>query len=96
MVTVAVCAPGAVGAKLSVAEHFCFGATVPLQVVESEKAGEPEMLPPLKITDSPDFLLALLVRVTVFCFRLPTLVLPKLSEVRLIATLAELRASDCV
>ena len=60
-----------------------------MQLVASEKSDEPEMLPPLKVTASPDFLLEALVSLTFFCLCVPIFFLPKLREVWFSLTMAE-------
>ena len=57
-----------------------------MQLVESENALEPEIVPPLNVTAGPPFFAAVLVSFAVLLFCLPTLVLPKFSAAGLMAT----------
>ena len=85
----ALTAPGEVGAKPTVTEHFPLGPTWPLQLVETENSLDPETLPPLKVIVAPPFFCAVLVKVTALTLLLPTLTVPKLKKPLETATTAD-------
>jgi hypothetical protein len=78
--TVALAAPGTIGAKPIVAEHLPFGPTGPLQLVAAENSFDPEMLAPAKVTVAPPFLFAVLVSITILTLCFPIFTLPKFTE----------------
>jgi len=89
IVIVALTAPGEDGAKPTVTEHFPFGLTWPVQLVETANSFDPEKIPPLKIMAAPPFFLAMLVKVMPFTLLLPILTLPKLKKPFETLTLAD-------
>ena len=88
-VTVALTAPGTVGAKPISTEHFCFGPIEPSQLVEAENSFDPLTVAPARITAIPVFFFAVLVSVTTRFLLFPTLTVPKFTELRDIETTAD-------
>ena len=57
-VTVALTAPGTVGAKPIPTEHLPFGPTGPSQLVQAENSFDPATVAPVKVTAVPVFFFA--------------------------------------
>ena len=88
-VTVALTAPGTVGAKPILTEHLPFGPIEPAQSVEAENSFDPARVAPSRVTAVPVFLFAILVSFTTPFLLFPTLTVPKFTELRDMETTAD-------
>jgi hypothetical protein len=88
-ITVALTAPGTVGAKPIPTEHLPFGPTEPSQLVEAENSFDPATVAPAKVTTVSVFFFAVLVSFTTLLLLFPTLTVPKFTELRDIETTAD-------
>jgi hypothetical protein len=87
--TVALTAPGTVGAKPIPTEHLPFGPTEPSQLVEAENSFDPATVAPAKVTAVSVFFFAVLVSSTTLLLLFPTLTMPKFTELRETETTAD-------